>query len=80
MRGIPVEIYTSNLGFTSKTPVAYKQLYESYLERLRSFGVIVKDSVFSDLEVKESSIGHGSADKNEQSFCDFEEGITEKIA
>lgn len=74
VRGIPVEIYTSNLGFTSKTPVAYKQLYESYLERLRSFGVIVKDSVFSDLEVKESSIGHGSADKNEQSFCDFEEG------
>lgn len=45
MRGIPVELCTSQLKFTEKTPPAYRQLYEGYLKQVESYGVVVRESL-----------------------------------
>lgn len=42
---IPVELYTEYLGFTSKTPQAYRQLYEGYLQQAESYGIRIYSSV-----------------------------------
>ncbi len=44
-RGIPVELCTSQLRFTEKTPAAYRQLYEEYLRRVESYGVVLRESL-----------------------------------
>lgn len=41
--GIPVELVTDHLGFTARTPLAYRQLYAGYIGRLRKYGVVIKD-------------------------------------
>ncbi len=44
-KGIPLELYTDDLGFTGQTPAPYRQLYEGYLNQVRSYGVIVRDNL-----------------------------------
>lgn len=41
--GIPVEVVTDYLGFTAQTPLAYRQLYEGYIEKLCQYGIILRD-------------------------------------
>ncbi|MDP4125725.1 MAG: flavoprotein [Bacillota bacterium] len=43
--GIPIELYTEYLGFTEKTPQAYRQLYEGYVKQVESYGIEVYTSV-----------------------------------
>ncbi|GAB6155023.1 hypothetical protein JCM17380_37740 [Desulfosporosinus burensis] len=39
--GNSIELVTDYLGLTAKTPLAYKELYEGYIQKLQSFGVMV---------------------------------------
>ena len=48
LQGIPVEIGYIEYGFSDKTPVAYRQLMEGYVEQVAAYGVTVgKGSVCS---------------------------------
>jgi len=38
-QGSAIELSTEYLGFTSRTPAAYRNLYEGYIETLKSYGV-----------------------------------------
>lgn len=40
-QGIPTLLVTEYLGFTAKTPKAYLELYEGYLETVQSYEVVV---------------------------------------
>jgi hypothetical protein len=42
MRGIPVELHTGHIGLTTATPAAYRQLYQDYLARVESYGVVLR--------------------------------------
>ncbi|SDI61101.1 flavoprotein [Desulfosporosinus hippei] len=44
-QGSSIELITEYLGFTSRTPAAYRELYEGYLEKLKSFGVQILRSL-----------------------------------
>lgn len=44
-RGIPVELCTSQLKFTERTPVAYRRLYQGYLKQVESYGVILRENL-----------------------------------
>lgn len=45
--GISIELVTEYLGLTAKTPQAYRELYEGYIQKLQSYGVMV----YATLEV-----------------------------
>ncbi|AFQ43584.1 flavoprotein [Desulfosporosinus meridiei] len=38
-QGSSIELNTEYLGLTNRTPAAYRELYEGYLEKLKSYGV-----------------------------------------
>ena len=40
-QGIPCIFVTEYLGFTAQTPKAYVELYEGYLEKVKTYGVLV---------------------------------------
>jgi hypothetical protein len=40
-QGIPIVLGIEYLGFTAQTPKAYQELYEGYLETVKSYGVLV---------------------------------------
>lgn len=40
--GNPIELVTEYLGFTAQTPQAYRDLYEGYLQKVQTYGVIVR--------------------------------------
>ncbi|HWQ41616.1 MAG TPA: flavoprotein [Desulfosporosinus sp.] len=40
-QGIPCMFVTEYLGFTAQTPKAYMELYERYLEKVKTYGVLV---------------------------------------
>ncbi|OLN25762.1 flavoprotein [Desulfosporosinus metallidurans] len=40
-QGQPIELVTEYLGFTAQTPKAYLELYEGYLQKIKSYGVKV---------------------------------------
>ncbi|HWQ41134.1 MAG TPA: flavoprotein [Desulfosporosinus sp.] len=44
-QGIPTTIMTEHLGFTAKTPKAYHELYEGYLQTVQSYGVMVCETL-----------------------------------
>jgi len=39
--GIPIELVTEYLGLTKQTPLSYRELYEGYIQKLQSYGVMV---------------------------------------
>jgi len=44
-KGISIELVTEYLGLTTQTPLAYRELYEGYIQKLQSYGVIVLDAL-----------------------------------
>jgi len=44
-QGIPTVLVTEHLGFTAQTPKAYQGLYEGYLQRVQSYGVMVSETL-----------------------------------
>ncbi|HBV88916.1 MAG TPA: flavoprotein [Desulfosporosinus sp.] len=43
--GKPLELVIEYLGLTAKTPQAYRELYEGYLQKLKTYGVRVYESL-----------------------------------
>lgn len=43
--GKSIELVTEYFGFTEQTPLAYRELYEGYLETVRSYGVQVSNTI-----------------------------------
>ncbi|KGK82385.1 flavoprotein [Desulfosporosinus sp. HMP52] len=44
-QGSSIELITEYLGLTNRTPAAYRELYEGYLEKLKSYGVVIHESL-----------------------------------
>ncbi|HBP64001.1 MAG TPA: flavoprotein [Desulfosporosinus sp.] len=44
-QGIPTVIVTEHLGFTAQTPKAYQKLYEGYVQTVKSYGVLVCETL-----------------------------------
>ncbi|GAB6154199.1 hypothetical protein JCM17380_29490 [Desulfosporosinus burensis] len=40
--GKALELVTEHLGFTAQTPQAYRELYEGYLQKVQTYGVVVR--------------------------------------
>lgn len=51
LRGIPVEISRVNFAFTERTPVAYRKLFESYVEKVAAYGVIIDTGIMPPAEL-----------------------------
>jgi hypothetical protein len=46
LQGIPVEIGYVDYGFSEKTPVAYRQLLEGYIDQVAAYGVTISKGSF----------------------------------
>ncbi len=47
LKGITVEIYEPDFGFTPNTHNSYKHLYKNYNQQLQSFGVVITNSIWN---------------------------------
>ncbi|HBV85437.1 MAG TPA: flavoprotein [Desulfosporosinus sp.] len=47
-RGSSIDLVTDYLGLTIQTPLAYRELYEGYIQRLQAYGVMVCASLAED--------------------------------
>lgn len=49
-KGCSIELVTEYLGLTSQTPSAYRELYAGYLQKVKSYGLILHDTLEDNCE------------------------------
>lgn len=55
LKGITVEIFEPDFGFTPNTPNSYKHLYKNYNQQLQSFGVVITNSIWNVACIEQDS-------------------------
>ena len=50
--GKTIELVTEYLGFTPQTPQAYRDLYEGYLQKVQTYGILVKASLDDECSIE----------------------------
>lgn len=87
-KGNSIEIATEYLGLTPQTPQAYREMYEGYIRKLQSYGVIITSQLSSvSAEPRQKPIAMESVEPRDEvhypkkflgdkQACGFPEGAT----
>lgn len=65
-KGNSIELVTEYLGLTTQTPLAYRELYEGYIQKLESYGVMVCKSLEEGCALASNPVQQYQTNNHEQ--------------
>lgn len=74
--GNSIELVTEYLGLNAQTPLAYRELYEGYIQKLQSYGVIVSATLEAGCSFSSIPVGQSPANYHEQRSAAYEQRKT----
>ena len=77
-QGIPTLLVTEDLGFTEQTPKAYQELYDGYLQKVQSYGVVVSATLSASLDAQVSQSHRTSLYEQRSDTCEQKNGFNKQ--